>query len=273
MPPLTKSHPYSPIHRITGWFDSLRQSGANPDEVIENLAPLAWWDSSDSGTLFADTGGTSPASLGGVIGRWADKTGNNNNVTQSTPQNRPTFSVDGVSFDGTDFLREASADILDLGTNDITVFCVVNPGGNSETTVFSKAALNAGVADGRYLLYFAFGATLCLYQNNSTDYQAFNFDGIPTVPTLVTYRLNRSAGIFRLYKNGVQAGNNDIPAESVNHDVTYPFLIGAARNSTDTGQINFFNGTMQEIIYFDSNLSDTDRQAVDNYLITKWSLA
>lgn len=54
-----------------------------------------WFDASDTSTLFQDAAGTTPVTaVGQPVGRWLDKSGNNNHATQSNAALRPTWQID-----------------------------------------------------------------------------------------------------------------------------------------------------------------------------------
>jgi phage baseplate assembly protein gpV len=52
----------------------------------------AWFDPSDASTVFTDTAGTTPASIGQAVARINDKSGNGNHATQATPGARPIWA-------------------------------------------------------------------------------------------------------------------------------------------------------------------------------------
>lgn len=55
-----------------------------------------WWDVQDLSTLWADTAGTTPAVVGGLVARHDDKSGNGWHRTQATEANRPTLRQDAT---------------------------------------------------------------------------------------------------------------------------------------------------------------------------------
>ena len=82
----------------------------------------AWWDASDSSTLFdADTGGSSTAA-DGEVGRVEDKSGASRHLIESTSANRPVRktgiqnSLDVLRFDGTNDRMVTSQDFSDFFT-------------------------------------------------------------------------------------------------------------------------------------------------------------
>lgn len=53
----------------------------------------AWYDPSDSSTVWQDSAGTTPAGVGDPVGRIDDKSGNGNHATQTTSSARPVLSA------------------------------------------------------------------------------------------------------------------------------------------------------------------------------------
>jgi hypothetical protein len=88
-----------------------------PSLLFANAEKGAWFDASDTTTLFQDAAGTIPVTATGQpVGRWLDKSGNGNHATQHVAANRPTYQIDAegnpnVTFDGSnDFLATATID-------------------------------------------------------------------------------------------------------------------------------------------------------------------
>ena len=67
----------------------------DPDAAIAALFESgeegAWYDPSDSSTVWQDAAGTTPAGVGDPVGRIDDKSGNGNHATQSTSTARPVL--------------------------------------------------------------------------------------------------------------------------------------------------------------------------------------
>ena len=79
-----------------------------------------------------------------------------------------------------------------------------------------------------------------------------------------------AANRSRLYKNGVVDAAVNTSSGSATGDATHDLMIGAAY--TASSNANFLNGDICEIIIYDSALSDTNREAVENYLLAKWGI-
>lgn len=89
----------------------------DPDAAIAALFGSgevgAWYDPSDSSTVWQDAAGTTPAGVGDPVGRIDDKSGNGNHATQTTSAARPVLQQSGdlyyLDFDGVDDLMVSSA--------------------------------------------------------------------------------------------------------------------------------------------------------------------
>lgn len=88
-----------------------------------SLDPVAFYDPSDTSTLFQDTAGTTPAGVGDPVGLVLDKSGNDNHLTAPSDAARPVYAV---SESGDKLLQsdevddELSVTLPDLGT-DVTI--------------------------------------------------------------------------------------------------------------------------------------------------------
>ena len=115
--------------------------GFNPASLFANGEEGAWYDPSDSSTVWQDAAGTTPAGVGDPVGRIDDKSGNGNHATQSTPTARPTLQVSGglyyLDFDGTDDLMATTFASAQAQPNTI-----------SAAIKFDQGSRNEYVADG-----------------------------------------------------------------------------------------------------------------------------
>lgn len=81
------------------------QSGGGVPSEPGDYSPLAWFDPSDSSTVWQDTSATTPAGDGDPVARIDDKSGNGRHATQSNSSYRPILRQSGsawyLDFDGT----------------------------------------------------------------------------------------------------------------------------------------------------------------------------
>ena len=78
-----------------------------PGHLFETGGQGAWYDPSDLTSMWADTAGTTPASVDGAVARIDDLSGNGHHASEATPAARPILRQDGsgrhyLEFDGVD---------------------------------------------------------------------------------------------------------------------------------------------------------------------------
>lgn len=216
----------------------------------------AWYDASDASTLYDATVGGSLVAADGAVARWQDKSGNARHATQAESANRPLRKAairngrDGLAFDGTDdFFEISSAQNLD---GDFTLFFALRPTG-------SQYALLAGTSynTGRFLLI---GGTL---YNDRYGASALALPTSATINQSIRRSYSRASGTLRCWLDSSLQGSGSF---------------SAAGNHTQIGKIHdqstfFLAGELHEIIIYNTALSDTDRAAVENYLIGKWGIS
>jgi hypothetical protein len=269
--------------------------------VVEAIAGLqAWYDASDASTLFnATTGGSLVASDGGVA-RWEDKSGNARHFTQSSSGSRPTRKTavqggkDVLMFDGSnDFMSIASstATFKFLHDGDATVFAVYRwtaPAGEPNrrflfSNHFDEESVSGTTGSAMWMRNdFGSAAPYSRLQfvttnNGSTRINSYTGENSYAVDTFHCLSLvadnananNASRAVFR--KSGtVQADTAAGDAAALpTANASYDLHI-----CTQAGLTNryFAQCDLCEIVMYDTALSDTDRAAVEQYLISKWAI-
>jgi len=283
------------LKRAGTWPTAL---GVNPVPDIAGLQ--LWLDASDAQTLFdATTGGSLVAADGGVA-RWEDKSGNARHATQGTAGSRParkTAVQNGlgvVRFDGSnDSMAVARSTALFnfLHDGDATVFAVYKwtaPGGSPNRRFLFSNHINdesvAGTTGSAIWMRNDFGDALpysklqfLTTNNNATRTNSYTGDNSYAVDTFHCLSIvadnanatNANRAVFR--KNGTvqadTAGGDNAALPTAN--ATYDLHI-----CTQAGPTNryFAQCDLCEIIMYDSALSDTNRAAVEGYLLAKWSI-
>lgn len=254
--------------------ESLKRAGtwpsAPPGGVGSGLQ--LWLDASDASTLFdATTGGSLVAADGGVA-RWQDKSGNARHATQGTAGSRPTRKT-GIK-NGLAVLRfDGSNDVMNLPTSFRwwpagTILTVLANLGSS--TVPDAPWYAANNADNPELRLVASSTSGYWYYNGSykLNTAADHYDSIGT-GSLRTIVLNNTA--YKSYSNGVLKNSTTLTsAVPANNPATHHSL-GGYDYSID---LKFYAGIdIAELIIYNSALSDTDRAAVESYLLAKWGIA
>ena len=258
-----------------------------------------WLDASDASTLYDATSGGSLVAADGGVARWEDKSGNARHATQGTSGNRPARKTaiqggkDVLRFDGSDdslSIASSTETFKFLHSSDSTVFVVfksgttANPGHNAyivlgtanSTTTVVGALLYTGDSDPT-----SANNTLYWYvsRGGAGTYPVF-FDGnnyFPSNAFVMISLLSKpqdgtSGSRFAIRRNGGSLNSTNSPGGS-------PQTVSTASSTDDltvgrapSGESDFLNGDIAEIIIYDSALSDTDREAVENYLLAKWAI-
>ena len=232
--------------------------------IISKQAPFSptqisgcvlWLDGADKTTLFQDTGATVPCTtVNQVVGCWKDKSTTANNA----------LSEDAVYYSGSGIYFPALAGIypnpglLPNGTSDSTWFFVINTLMSSGTGM-----LLASGDSGSSLRQFYI----------SNGYLAADESGNPgivgTTPVgtgsnvIFSCVESQTLGVLTGWQNGTQFGLND----------EFSFNIGTSYAAIGTVYGAYpYVGYINEIVVFNTALSDGDRQQIEAYLAQKWGV-
>lgn len=221
--------------------------------------------------LRADAGVTTS---GTNVTGWADQTTNANHASQGTAAAQPTLVTNAlngkpvVRFDGTnDFMSIPDSASLDFGTGDFSIFAVFNQTNN----------INAAYGYG--LLYGKFGGSSPFA--GATVFLNLNGDGVVTFRTSSAFSLNSTSGFddlkTRVWEfaragttlseriNAVTHASGTTPV--VDLDNANPALIGG-----QAGNVQPFRGDLAEFLIYNTNLSATERQDINEYLFAKYAI-
>lgn len=245
-----------------------------------SLAPALWLDASDDATLFDATSGGSLPTNGNDIARWEDKSGNGRHFTQSSAAacpHRQTGVQNGLPvarFDGSnDVLTMASGlDILrnKSGASMVAAYrWISNPTSASAVALVStgsnatsaRMGLLAGATSRKpYTAARALDADLLAFVTASANN--------PTAAMTQAGIVNYSASTARQYVNNTLDGSSNSFLSGVNTQDTNSIgaSIGAASSSL-FANIDFF-----ELFVFNRAISDSDRNALNAYLVAKWGI-
>lgn len=237
---------------------------------------LQLWLEANAG-VFSDAGIT-PAANGQLVQQWNDQSGNAKNATQATSGKRPTFraNVNGSGLPGLQFVGANLGGMTAGGNSDFasqafTVFAVYQQsnvlsgfkpvllkgdGSNTSNEVWQVLTYNNSQSP-KYITTFstAYGST-----NNSDTVV-----GGSTLLNLITLKRIDSTHKV-MYQNGVQVATGSDSGNSLNAGAT------ALGIGNGTAFALNYDGYIQEILYYSAALSDSDRQAVESYLIQKWGI-
>ena len=138
---------YDPISLdyLRAWQIGAAAKPWTPADLESGLA--AWYDAADAGTLWADTSATTPATNGGVVARWDDKSGNDWHVTQSDTEALPTLGTNEVQMPEDQYLF-VSPGPLPTGSGAKHIFAVINDIAGGASVAFMAQEVNTWAAAG-----------------------------------------------------------------------------------------------------------------------------
>jgi hypothetical protein len=221
-----------------------------------SLSPVVWLDASDTSTITASSG---------AVSEWRDKSGNSYHLTQSTSTRQPQTSISTINslnvitFDGS---SDTMANTAVPSTSRPHTYLIVAKETTGITT--TKALVNATpfVGLNEVLALYLTGTSPNRRSNSFTNSTAYAGQTFTTTSANVIYFVaNGASSAFGI--NGTYATRN---------------ILGTTRGAgfrvpADTnGSSEFFNGDIAEVLYWNSALSDTNRDLVTNYLKTKWGI-
>lgn len=216
-----------------------------------------WLDGADTNTLFSDSGGTTPATVGGTIGYWKDKSADGRHYTQATAANRPLYDALGsVTFNTSAHYLTYSGTWTTGGWD---VFTVSTP---LVSTANWKTMWRGATTDHPTLIES--GSTrLGYYHNASLGFQQFG-------------SLTFAGGTRRLLYVSISSSR----AYSAALDGTVATSAAGGNGTADTQMFYSLGsssaggqpwGTINEVIIV-PNTTLTQRQQIEGYLAWKWGL-
>ena len=225
-----------------------------------------WLDGADATTLFKDGAGTIPVAVNGdTVALWKDKSGNNRDASQPTGAQQPLYNLvsnngqSAVRFDGADDLL--NVDLSFLVGNQYTFFVVEGKRSTQNNNYFLGTGTGA-TNEGLHVGYRGdTDYTLAQYAN---DLEYVNGSLQLTSTQVFRTWLNMLDGAgHTIFLNGTPVSSNGN---------TSPFLTAnfgtVGRGFTGGTQ---YNGDIAEVIFFNSALTPSARQAVETYLFAKWN--
>ena len=242
-----------------------------------NITTALWLDAADNTTLFTTDTGSTLATNGSAVGRWADKSGNNRNFIQATAGVRPTYTtaaqnsqnVVTVSTLGQyltcspggllanvsgGFMCVAGACTATSATEKTFIQVVTST--NSTRLVLLKAVTNFALTGGRRVAASSFQSI-----SGPAD--------IGTAGNILFSSVNYSATTLTLFRNGAQDAQSTSfqTAGSTENDAGNAAIFN---NVVGTG--NNFTGSMFEVVVGHTTPSTDTRQRIEGYLAHKWGL-
>ena len=211
----------------------------------------------------ADPAGTGVVPAAGNLATWVDKSTAGNNATGGVS---PTYSstTKAVSFNGSSTYLQTSLSAVPSNETFFAVFtstipisnanrfnCIIGASGNNgrDINVLTSSAGNSSAYDLRYDSWAVGSISL-------TGYGGITFNTL----TLVTTQFTGGQGAGSTY------GSNFGSFQSLSFSSSSTTRIGAGNGG------DYFTGTINEIIIYNTVLGLSDRQKIESYLAQKWGL-
>jgi hypothetical protein len=265
-----------------------------PDATLTIAGLQLWLDGSDASTLYDSTSGGSLVAADGAIARWEDKSGNARHATQSNSLQRPirtTSAQNGrgvVRFDGdadgnrTDRLQiqDSTSTFTYLHNGVGVVFLVARTSASVADPNFFQIAIDSSNAVSGNGYFLAFEDRASIDKNNSmlalagpdaatSALLAANNVCPPGVFKVISHTINCTAATAsdrgRFYFNGLLDSAVNANTANTSGSSNTNLFIGSSSNGFAP-----LKGDVAEILIYNVALSDTDRSAVEQYLISKW---
>ena len=226
-----------------------------------------WLDAADQSSMTFSSGNN--------VNLWKDKSGNNNNASQSTTANQPSTytsanGLTGMNFSLSNYFRGSFSS--PITGNTLSAFVILNM--NSSTYNYGRA-LSLSTSNNNDYISGAGGTNISRNSSNVALWQEAFGNGAATVGpfsinTSTTYLVDSmfDGTTHTGYLNGTSVGSAAI---SSNFSI-YLFGIGFQAYQLVASTNDYWVGYINEVIVYSNALSTTQRQQVEGYLAAKWGL-
>ena len=224
-------------------LSNVRASGGGPAAIFgANL--ILWLDAEDGSTLFQDAAGATPVTTAGQsVGRWADKSGNNNHANQAG-SNKPTYE-ETAGLGRVAFAKASNhclfTNAIDLtGTDEISIFALVSKSAGVGTSIIAELSTDYNSKAGSFYLVTDDGGSrrwASASRGTATAVQgqiAFSTVADPDIALLsITHDISGNLSTMR--RNGVAetSGTADKGTGNFRNDALYLGLRGNASTPFD----------------------------------------
>ncbi len=262
--------------RLTFTLNTFSHSLLALDEALVSSYSPKVWLKADMGVKTDFLGGSE------VVSKWIDQSGNGNHFEQTTAANKPLYKYEDtdngypyLEFDGSnDFLNCVNNEIVEGGLSyEHTVIWVAKPLSNSNAAFLFK---NSETANQKTIqLKYSFlspnkNLLRGVITDEFTEEVEFNYDTTIGRHVFGYYLHNKSIHIF---ENGVHKVTNT--NSSFDHRDWYfggssPLTLGANKPSSSPAES--FEGHIQELMIFNSVLSEDEMKKIHTYLQHKYKI-
>jgi hypothetical protein len=223
------------------------------------IPTLLWLDAADSNTI---------TESGGLVSKWDDKSGNNNDATQGTGAIQPV--TNSRTMNGLNILDFQEKLLLTAALNPVQT-------GGLLVFIVSEFDSSASVLGGLY--GFTGGTPFYFYSflsDNTTQFDGkldfvnmgtdYNINNPPhNGPSTYCAKLDYAADIFDMIIDGTSQGTTAlVDGRPIVADATL-------RLGSDGSSVNRIKCGISELIIAETDISDNTRQDIEGYLAWKWS--
>ena len=201
-----------------------------------------------------------PPTLAGVVSEWQDTSQHNRNGYQPTAADQPTGSATGVTFDGaSEFLY---LDDRLLALTEFSAFFAFNPVAPTadDQVLFNGGGLNLSIGGSGNPMHTS---TLLAKRNGQLiEGPAVSFGS--SLQATVTG--NGSESFLAISGEALFASaatGDSLPASFA--------TIGASQTILESAASQLFDGTLNEILLYDTPLDSSQRSRVEDYQLSRWS--
>ena len=256
------------------------------DQFIRDLSPLIWLRS-DVGVKTQYFGGKE------VVKEWKDQSGNGNDFIQSTSAKQPEYKYEMsdsvntenrypfLNFDGTDdFMRCENINFNGLGLSVNNTIFFISKYNSANHNLGAVVSLYEGSQSDRFKIYGRrFDTNDVRHASTHIDTTSSGGDSVSNTAsgsadsTIISVRaLHFHNKTSKWYINGTMTSSstNSDYTNGTTYDRSQPILIGA--DGTATNPDSVMNGSIQEIMIFNSSLSEEAIVKVSNYLNHKYNI-
>jgi len=241
-----------------------------------NIPGLSLWLDATTGLFDATSGGNQVTADNSSVARWEDQSGNGRHITQATSGDRPILktslqnSENILRFDGSSqYLSRTDAFVFNAGAT--TIFCAIKSSALVDRRLISEgsstsnnpvyAPMQSSQLDGTKVSHFYrtdAGSTVLSNQENGGT--AFN-------GSFNLVQISDTGSEFKFFVNKAET-------KSVNYTrattTLNRFSIGCLLRATPAA---FIACDLGEVIIYNSSISTSNKQLVENYLYSKWGIA
>lgn len=227
-------------------------------------------DAAVQGSMFDAAAGGNVSSLGGVVARWEDRSGNGRHFSQATAALQPTLAASGVSFNGHRLGIGASALFRAYSTATVIVVASVSSVGASNAAFSVSTSAGSVRAVIRYNGTPAFSAGGRRLDGDGFQDQVYSPQPVVGVAFVSSAEYVYSSAALRTHFNANPAGNRSFQAPGLTADAD---SVSANVGDNSAGNTQFWRGTVSEVAVFSSAISAAVRKRLEQSRMRKWRIA